>query len=48
MALLVFDTAWVSIFEFGFLNKPREGLAKADNIVNAFLAVDTVLTFFVV
>lgn len=44
---LVLYTAWVSPFEFGFLPNPKGGLSIADNIVNAFFAVDIVLTFFV-
>lgn len=44
---LVFYTAWVSPFEFGFLEKPRGPLAVIDNVVNSFFAVDIVLTFFV-
>lgn len=45
--LLVFYTAWVSPFEFGFLDRPRVPLAVIDNVVNAFFAVDIVVTFFV-
>ncbi|KAL9260330.1 Potassium channel AKT1-like protein [Drosera capensis] len=47
LVLLVFYTAWVSPFEFGFLHDAIKGLAIADNIVNGFFAVDIVLTFFV-
>ncbi|XP_057968813.1 potassium channel AKT1 [Malania oleifera] len=47
LVLLVFYTAWVSPFEFGFLRKPEGQLSIADNIVNAFFAVDIILTFFV-
>ncbi|KAJ4826597.1 RAC-alpha serine/threonine-protein kinase [Turnera subulata] len=47
LVFLVFYTAWVSPFEFGYLDKPMGGLAIADNVVNAFFAVDIVLTFFV-
>lgn len=47
LVLLVVYTAWVSPFEFGFLEKPDRPLAIADNIVNAFFAVDIILTFFV-
>ncbi|KAF3447168.1 hypothetical protein FNV43_RR12348 [Rhamnella rubrinervis] len=47
LVLLVFYTAWVSPFEFGFLDKPRGALAIADNFVNAIFAIDIVLTFFV-
>lgn len=45
--LLVFYTAWVSPFEFGFLERPYRSLAITDNVVNAFFAVDIVMTFFV-
>ncbi|MCL7043947.1 hypothetical protein MKW94_011125 [Papaver nudicaule] len=47
LVLLVAYTAWVSPFEFGFMIKPEGGLAIADNIINAFFAIDIVLTFFV-
>uniref|UniRef100_A0A7N0V356 Potassium channel n=1 Tax=Kalanchoe fedtschenkoi TaxID=63787 RepID=A0A7N0V356_KALFE len=47
LVLLVFYTAWVCPFEFGFLHKPVRALSIADNVVNAFFAVDIVLTFFV-
>ncbi|GAB4837569.1 hypothetical protein Ancab_002419 [Ancistrocladus abbreviatus] len=47
LVLLVFYTAWVSPFEFGLLQKSVKGLSVADNIVNAFFAIDIVLTFFV-
>ncbi|GMN45188.1 hypothetical protein TIFTF001_014363 [Ficus carica] len=47
LVLLVFYTAWVSPFEFGFLDRPRVPLAVIDNVVNAFFAVDIVVTFFV-
>lgn len=45
--LLVFYTAWVSPFEFGFLEKPQGPLAITDNVVNGFFAIDIILTFFV-
>lgn len=45
--MLVIYTAWVSPFEFGFLRMPVRQLSIADNIANAFFAVDIVLTFFV-
>lgn len=45
--LLVFYTAWVSPFEFGFLERPTGPLAITDNVVNGFFAVDIILTFFV-
>nr|XP_009601875.1 potassium channel AKT1-like isoform X3 [Nicotiana tomentosiformis] len=47
LAALVIYTAWVCPFEFGFLEKPERPLAIADNIVNAFFAIDIVLNFFV-
>lgn len=47
LVLLVVYTAWVSPFEFGFLDKPDRPLAVADNIVNGFFAMDIILTFFV-
>jgi len=40
-------SAWVSPFEFGFIRKPTGALAAVDNVVNAFFAVDIILTFFV-
>ncbi|KAF7806349.1 Potassium channel AKT1 [Senna tora] len=40
-------TAWVSPFEFGFLEKPKAPLSITDNIVNGLFGVDIVLTFFV-
>ncbi|XP_043701332.1 potassium channel AKT1-like [Telopea speciosissima] len=47
LVVLVIYTAWVSPFEFGFLQGPRGALAITDNIVNGFFAVDIMLTFFV-
>ncbi|KAL9247847.1 hypothetical protein vseg_021232 [Gypsophila vaccaria] len=47
LVLLVFYTAWVSPYEFGFLNKPIKGLAITDNVVNGLFSIDIVLTFFV-
>uniref|UniRef100_A0A1D1Z8U8 Potassium channel n=1 Tax=Anthurium amnicola TaxID=1678845 RepID=A0A1D1Z8U8_9ARAE len=47
LILLVIYSAWVSPFEFGFLERPKGGLAIADNVVNLFFAVDIILTFFV-
>ncbi|XP_030548298.2 potassium channel AKT1-like isoform X2 [Rhodamnia argentea] len=47
LVVLVFYTAWVSPFEFGFLEKPQGILAITDNVVNGFFAIDIVLTFFV-
>ncbi|KAK4490946.1 hypothetical protein RD792_001667 [Penstemon davidsonii] len=47
LIILVFYTAWVSPFEFGFLKTPKGPLAISDNVINAFFAIDIVLTFFV-
>ncbi|XP_021758137.1 potassium channel AKT1-like isoform X2 [Chenopodium quinoa] len=47
LVCLVVYTSWVSPYEFGFLQRPIEGLAIADNIVNGFFAIDIILTFFV-
>ncbi|KAG6536954.1 hypothetical protein ZIOFF_002032 [Zingiber officinale] len=47
LIVLVIYSAWVSPFEFGFLGHPRGTLALVDNIVNAFFAIDIILTFFV-
>ncbi|XP_047325307.1 potassium channel AKT1-like [Impatiens glandulifera] len=47
LALLVFYTAWVSPFEFGFLEYPDGLLSIVDNIVNLFFTIDIILTFFV-
>ncbi|PSR91820.1 Potassium channel like [Actinidia chinensis var. chinensis] len=47
LVFLVFYTAWVSPFEFGFLDKPHSPLAITDNVVNGFFAIDIILTFFV-
>ncbi|KAK2986594.1 hypothetical protein RJ640_029636 [Escallonia rubra] len=47
LVILVVYTAWVSPFEFGFLDKPGGPLSIADNVVNGFFAVDIILTFFV-
>ncbi|PKI44384.1 hypothetical protein CRG98_035215, partial [Punica granatum] len=47
LVILVYYTAWVSPFEFGFLEKPQGPLAITDNIVNGFFAIDIILTFFV-
>ncbi|XP_019179286.1 PREDICTED: potassium channel AKT1-like [Ipomoea nil] len=47
LVLLVFYTAWVSPFEFGFLEYPGWVLSILDNVVNGFFAIDIVLTFFV-
>ncbi|CAN0900286.1 Potassium channel AKT1, partial [Linum grandiflorum] len=47
LIVLVIYTAWASPFEFGFLRKPQKPLSIVDNIVNAFFAMDIILTFFV-
>lgn len=47
LIVLVVYTAWVSPFEFGFVNRPRGALAITDNIVNGFFFIDIILTFFV-
>ncbi|CAN1750733.1 Potassium channel AKT1 [Linum perenne] len=47
LIVFVIYTAWASPFEFGFLKKPEKPLSIVDNIVNAFFAVDIILTFFV-
>ncbi|KAL5197262.1 hypothetical protein ABZP36_000774 [Zizania latifolia] len=47
LIILVVYSAWVTPFEFGFLQNPTGALAIADNGVNSFFAVDIILTFFV-
>ncbi|XP_047308112.1 potassium channel AKT1-like [Impatiens glandulifera] len=47
LVILVGYTAWVSPFEFGFLDKPEGPLSVINNIVNGFFVIDIVLTFFV-
>ncbi|XP_062216654.1 potassium channel AKT1-like [Phragmites australis] len=47
LIILVVYSAWVSPFEFGFIRKPEGALAIVDNVVNAFFAIDIILTFFV-
>ncbi|KAL6523615.1 RAC-alpha serine/threonine-protein kinase [Orobanche gracilis] len=47
LVILVIYNAWVSPFEFGFLDKPVGPLPIMDNVVNGFFAIDIVLTFFV-
>lgn len=47
LIILVIYSAWVSPFEFGFLEAPRGALSIADNVVNGFFAIDIILTFFV-
>lgn len=47
LILLVFYTAWVSPFQFGFNIGHHGPLAITNNVVNGFFAIDIVLTFFV-
>ncbi|KAK7852017.1 potassium channel akt1 [Quercus suber] len=47
LVFLVIYTAWVSPFEFGFHKKPHAPLSIADNVVNAFFAMDIIISFFV-
>lgn len=47
LVILVLYTAWISPFEFGFLDGPREPISIIDNVVNFFFLVDIILTFFV-
>ncbi|XP_074281035.1 potassium channel AKT1-like [Silene latifolia] len=47
LVVLVLYTAWISPFEFGFLNGPKMPVSVIDNIVNGFFAVDIILSFFV-
>ncbi|KAH6774261.1 K+ transporter 1 [Perilla frutescens var. frutescens] len=47
LIILVFYTAWVSPFEFGFNIGHHGPLAITDNVVNGFFAIDIILTFFV-
>ncbi|KAG6469698.1 hypothetical protein ZIOFF_070628 [Zingiber officinale] len=46
LIVLVVYSAWVSPFKFGFLGHAKGTLALVDNIVNAFFAIDIILTFF--
>lgn len=46
LIILVVYNAWVSPFEFGFLERPFKVLALIDNVVNGFFAIDIILTFF--
>ncbi|KAL4563440.1 hypothetical protein LXL04_027482 [Taraxacum kok-saghyz] len=47
LIILVVYSAWISPFDFAFLDE-REGILRIyDNIVNGFFAIDIVLTFFV-
>jgi hypothetical protein len=47
LVFLVFYSAWVSPFEFGFIEHPRGALLVVDNVVNFMFLIDIVLTFFV-
>ncbi|KAG8376134.1 hypothetical protein BUALT_Bualt09G0031700 [Buddleja alternifolia] len=47
LIILVVYTAWVSPFEFGFLEEAEGPLPITDNVVNGFFAIDIILTFFV-
>ncbi|KAI4371807.1 hypothetical protein MLD38_010112 [Melastoma candidum] len=47
LVILVLYSAWICPFEFAFLTYKKDALFVFDNIVNAFFAVDIVLTFFV-
>ncbi|KAK7293785.1 hypothetical protein RJT34_16659 [Clitoria ternatea] len=47
LMVLVFYTAWVCPFEFGFLDNSKGPLAIVDNVVNGFFVIDIVLTFFI-
>jgi len=47
LVVLVFYTAWVSPFEFGFLKEPMRPLSVTDNVVNIIFFLDIWLTFFV-
>ncbi|KAK9268610.1 hypothetical protein L1049_000367 [Liquidambar formosana] len=47
LVLLVLYTAWVSPFEFAFLEKPERPLSITNNVIDGFFAVDIVLSFFV-
>ncbi|XP_060188718.1 potassium channel AKT1-like [Lycium barbarum] len=47
LVVLVIYTAWMSPFELGFLKEQEGPLSIIDNVVNAFFAIDIILTFFV-
>ncbi|KAL9224018.1 hypothetical protein vseg_000093 [Gypsophila vaccaria] len=47
LVVLVLYTAWISPFEFGFMNGPTMPISIIDNVVNGFFAVDIILSFFV-
>lgn len=43
----MFYSAWVSPFEFGFIQHPRGALLIVDNVINFLFLIDIILTFFV-
>ncbi|XP_027354115.1 potassium channel KAT3-like isoform X2 [Abrus precatorius] len=47
LIVLVVYSAWICPFEFAFLPYKQDTLFIIDNIVNAFFAIDIMLTFFV-
>ncbi|KAJ9565810.1 hypothetical protein OSB04_001776 [Centaurea solstitialis] len=47
LVILVVYSAWISPFDFAFLDNKEGALRIFDNIVNGFFAIDIVLTFFV-
>ncbi|KVH89425.1 Ankyrin repeat-containing protein [Cynara cardunculus var. scolymus] len=47
LVILVIYSAWISPFDFAFLDDKQGALRIFDNIVNGFFAIDIVLTFFV-
>ncbi|KAJ8422233.1 hypothetical protein Cgig2_013412 [Carnegiea gigantea] len=47
LVILVLYTAWISPFEFGFIERPRMPISFIDNVVNGFFALDIILSFFV-
>lgn len=47
LIFLVVYSAWISPFEFAFVTYKQDALSIFDNIVNAFFAIDIILTFFV-
>ncbi|KAI3680882.1 hypothetical protein L6452_35660 [Arctium lappa] len=47
LVILVVYSAWISPFDFAFLDDKEGALRIFDNIVNGFFAIDIVLTFFV-
>ena len=47
LVILVLYTAWISPFEFGFIDRPSMPISFIDNVVNGFFALDIILSFFV-